>query len=179
MLRSLGLFSRDQLSMATELGERLGLTMPPPPPADHTATHTAEVPEIDGMDLDDLSSFFEKTASGHVESVLAGLNDEQMHPPSIPNGVHTATDTASGTAKQEETVKTNGSITDYKELEALVAESTSNYVRTTLQVMAPTPYQPTVPTSTGKCGSCAELVDNPQLTMRRSREHGSSTELHA
>jgi hypothetical protein len=60
------------------------------------------------------------------------------------------------------TPQTNGhTITDYKELEALVAESTSNYVKTTLHGLSPVPYQPTVPTSTSK------FSDSPMVLEHR------------
>lgn len=119
---------------------------------------------MDGMDIDDLSSFFEKTASGLVESALAELDDEQLQPPVIQNGEHATAEPVNGTAKPDEATKANGYITDYKELEALVAESTNNYVKTTLQGLSPTPYQPTVPTSTSKCGLYAMLT-HLELTM--------------
>lgn len=171
------------------------------------------------LDLDDLSSFFEKTASGLVQDALAGLTEMEPTPSividapeDVPtnsvngansangiNGINGTNDTnsangtngANGAIGANETNSTNGTndtkgtsgtgsttgpnvtngtekpaaaavtttapaapkidlMTDYKELEALVAESTSNYVKTTLNGLSPVPYQPTVPTSTGK-----------------------------
>ena len=148
LIRNFGPYIKHQLAAATDLGEKLGVEMPAkelsvePPPADV---------DMDGMDLDDLSSFFEKTATGLVESALAGLEDERLQSTPAPNTEQpTIAEPLNGTTKADETTKTNGFITDYKELEALVAESTSNYVKTTLQGLSPTPYQPTVPTSTSK-----------------------------
>lgn len=107
------------------------------------------------MDLDDLSSFFERTASGLVQSALAGLTEEEeeasQHLGIDTNGM--PTEGMNGVSHSETApAQTNGKVdlTDYKELEALVAESTSNYVRTTLHGLSPVPYQPTVPTSTSK-----------------------------
>lgn len=105
------------------------------------------------LDLDDLSSFFERTASGLVQNALAGLTDDPAAAVSAEGG--DAEMQAAGTENKTETApaQTNGKIdlmTDYKELEALVAESTSNYVKTTLHGLSPVPYQPTVPTSTSK-----------------------------
>ena len=141
------------------------------PPVENSHTHSVEPvsadPGLDGMDIDDLSSFFEKTASGLVESALAGLDADQLQPPPVQNGEHTTTETVNGTSAPEEVTKTNGFITDYKELEALVAESTNNYVKTTLQGLSPTPYQPTVPTSTSKCLFMHQL--DPQRTNEDQR----------
>jgi hypothetical protein len=120
--------------------------------------------------MEDLSSFFEKTTSGLVQDALAGLTDDTTtttnpNPDPDPNPEPTPavaetiepTPTAEPTKTPEKeassTPQTNGKpdmITDYKELEALVAESTSNYVKTTLHGLSPIPYQPTVPTSTSK-----------------------------
>ncbi|KAM5342970.1 hypothetical protein ACJ41O_013936 [Fusarium nematophilum] len=123
------------------------------------------------LDLDDLSSFFEKTTSGLVQDALAGLTEDNPAPapapapatatetveqPIVATAIATAPTTTAEPTKSPEkaeasTPQTNGKadiITDYKELEALVAESTSNYVKTTLHGLSPVPYQPTVPTST-------------------------------
>lgn len=114
----------------------------------NTSANQADA-EVD-VDLDDLSSFFEKTASGLVQDALAGLTEETNEESTAEGGEHGAH--TNGEAKAT-TGQTNGKIdlaTDYKELEALVAESTSNYVRTTLHGLSPVPYQPTVPQSTSE-----------------------------
>lgn len=98
------------------------------------------------MDLDDLSSFFERTASGLVQDALAGLGDGDGVPTiNIDGPDNEGTNGTNGTEKPAGKIDL---MTDYKELEALVAESTSNYVKTTLNGLSPVPYQPTVPTST-------------------------------
>ncbi len=98
------------------------------------------------MDLDDLSSFFERTASGLVQDALAGLGDGEGVPTINIDGPEG--EGANGTNGTEKPAGKIDLMTDYKELEALVAESTSNYVKTTLNGLSPVPYQPTVPTST-------------------------------
>ncbi|PHH71974.1 hypothetical protein CDD80_4851 [Ophiocordyceps camponoti-rufipedis] len=94
--------------------------------------------ETTGLDLDEISSFLEKETNSLVQNALAGLAEEG----------ETAVKT------DGETTRTNGKadliMTDYKELEALVAESTSHYVKTTLNGLSPVPYQPTVPQSTAE-----------------------------
>ncbi|KAF4585684.1 Telomere repeat-binding factor, dimerization domain protein [Ophiocordyceps camponoti-floridani] len=93
--------------------------------------------ETTGLDLDEISSFLEKETNSLVQNALAGLAEG--------GGAAVKTD--------GETTRTNGKadlMTDYKELEALVAESTSHYVKTTLNGLSPVPYQPTVPQSTAE-----------------------------
>lgn len=107
------------------------------------------------LDLDDLSSFFEKTASGLVQDALACLTEVDATPSividapdsNVTNGTN-GTEKPAATTTAGTTPATTNLMTDYKELEALVAESTSNYVKTTLNGLSPVPYQPTVPTST-------------------------------
>ncbi|RCI11353.1 hypothetical protein L249_7132 [Ophiocordyceps polyrhachis-furcata BCC 54312] len=97
------------------------------------------------LDLDEISSFLEKETSGLVQDALTGLPED---------GGSAGAATASDTAKADSgPTRTNGKadlMTDYKELEALVAESTSHYVKTTLNGLSPVPYQPTVPQSTAE-----------------------------
>ncbi|KAK5997885.1 Telomeric DNA-binding factor trf1 [Cladobotryum mycophilum] len=155
VLRSFEAYVRTKLASLTELGEKLGIS------ALLSDVRTAE-PISNGtadseLDLDDLSSFFEKTASGLVQNALAGLTEEdqaqsQAETPAAVEATETPAPeaTANGTTEAKP-VQANGKIdlmTDYKELEALVAESTSNYVKTTLHGLSAVPYQPTVPTST-------------------------------
>uniref|UniRef100_A0A0B7JTR2 HTH myb-type domain-containing protein n=1 Tax=Bionectria ochroleuca TaxID=29856 RepID=A0A0B7JTR2_BIOOC len=170
-VRTFSICASEQLVSATQLGHTFGLSIPAPTEEDVLqglpgATDTGEI------DMDDLDSFFEKTTSGLVQSALAGFTDEEPQPApasvptptpapapvSEPAPVTTTAVAASTpatptitTTKPEAPTPTPGNyITDYKELEALVAESTSNYVKTTLQGLSPAPYQPTVPTSTAE-----------------------------
>lgn len=153
LLRSFLEYTAGRLKSLTDIGNKLGITIEisdsePPPEPIPDATGDAD------MDLDDLSSFFEKTASGLVQNALAGLKDEPTTTDPTEGGEEAAVQTASTENKSEAaSAQTNGKIdlmTDYKELEALVAESTSNYVKTTLHGLSPIPYQPTVPTSTSQ-----------------------------
>lgn len=148
--------ARNQLALATELGTKLGMSMPIPEP---TPEPVAEDIEVNQMDLDELTAFFQQTASGLATTSFAELTAafnaeslpsapvEEGHPSDPPAGEAAAADGVPGPSEAD---KTNGQITDYKELEALVAASTSRYVQTTLQGLSPTPYQPTVPASTGE-----------------------------
>ncbi|GJN74168.1 TTAGGG repeat binding factor [Purpureocillium lilacinum] len=132
----------------------------------NTSANQADA-EVD-VDLDDLSSFFEKTASGLVQDALAGLTEETNEESTAEGGEHGAH--TNGEAKAT-TGQTNGKIdlaTDYKELEALVAESTSNYVRTTLHGLSPVPYQPTVPQSTTE-SMAAQLPYLQQLQQHQAQ----------
>ncbi|OAQ79898.1 MYB DNA binding protein (Tbf1) [Purpureocillium lilacinum] len=132
----------------------------------NTSANQADA-EVD-VDLDDLSSFFEKTASGLVQDALAGLTEETNEESTAEGGEHGAH--TNGEAKAT-TGQTNGKIdlaTDYKELEALVAESTSNYVRTTLHGLSPVPYQPTVPQSTTE-SMAAQLPYLQQLHQHQAQ----------
>jgi hypothetical protein len=122
------------------------------------------------LDLDELSSFFEKTASGLVQDALAGLTEDTTATPAEanpqPEQTPTVTETIEPPAVVEptkspekepaSTPQANGKVEctqqDYKELEALVAQSTDHYVKTTLHGLSPVPYQPTVPTSTSELG---------------------------
>ncbi|KPM40368.1 hypothetical protein AK830_g6195 [Neonectria ditissima] len=162
LLRSFSTYVKGRVASVSELGTRLGLSMP-------TDVETAldilpDDPSDGDLDLDDLSSFFEKTTSGLVQNALAGLTEEDPapEPEPEPTPLPTPTPVIEAVEQPVEVPKsppkaepappqTNGKVdlmTDYKELEALVAESTSNYVKTTLHGLSPVPYQPTVPTST-------------------------------
>ncbi|KAG5933078.1 hypothetical protein E4U53_001105 [Claviceps sorghi] len=186
LLRSFVNYARGRLKTLTNLGDRLGLPIEledgepehehepeaeAEPGHEHEHEHAhSQAPDHEpafeatgdaDLDLDILSSFFEKTACGLVQDALAGLTDEAVvgeastAAPAAPAGEETsaeATNTGSKSEGAATNTQTNGGkidlLTDYKELEALVAESTSNYVKTTLHGLSPVPYQPTVPTST-------------------------------
>ncbi|EFY93568.1 MYB DNA binding protein (Tbf1), putative [Metarhizium acridum CQMa 102] len=150
LLRSFLEYTTGRLKSLTDVGDKLGITIE----ISDSGPQPEPIPEATGdadLDLDDLSSFFEKTASGLVQNALAELKDEPTTT-STEGGGEAAAQTASTENKSEAaSAQTNGKVdltTDYKELEALVAESTSNYVKTTLHGLSPIPYQPTVPTST-------------------------------
>ncbi|KAM0224651.1 hypothetical protein ACHAPA_004296 [Fusarium lateritium] len=171
LLRQVSTCVKTRLALMSDLGSRLGHPMRS---SEETAVDLlADTSGEPNLDLDDLSSFFEKTASTLVQDTLAGFtNDdttventnpiiEEPNPNPNPNPEPTpavsetieptpvAEPTKSPEKETSSTPQTNGhTITDYKELEALVAESTSNYVKTTLHGLSPVPYQPTVPTST-------------------------------
>ncbi|RSM02130.1 hypothetical protein CEP52_008157 [Fusarium oligoseptatum] len=148
---------KTRLALMSDLGSRLGHPMPSSEETAVDLLGDAAGNDDPDLDLDDLSSFFEKTTSGLVQDALAGLTETNPEPTPTP-----ATETVEPPAPAEptkspekaepsSTPQTNGKVdfmTDYKELEALVAESTSNYVKTTLHGLSPVPYQPTVPTST-------------------------------
>lgn len=197
LLRSYLNYARSKLKSLTDLGDKLGLPIEledgqpepqaePEPEADteadtefahenaHAHEHdtTFEAAGDADLDLDDLSSFFEKTASGLVQNALAGLTDESVvageasiSALDASAGGETSAEAANAGSKSEgatTTAQTNGGkidlMTDYKELEALVAESTSNYVKTTLHGLSPVPYQPTVPTSTSTfCNNVSQV----------------------
>jgi protein TBF1 len=155
LLRDLASYIRSRLASANELGKKLGVSMPPAEEPTEPEMFVAEDTEVAGLDLEDLSSFFEKTTSGLVQSALAEFGEETAEAEPVAQGgseapVVTTESVAEGAMKPAVApAPSTNFITDYKELEALVAESTSNYVKTTLNGLSPTPYQPTVPTSTG------------------------------
>lgn len=127
--------------MAEQLSERLGFTRP-------KFEEPAVANEPTAEDLLDFASFFEKNTEEMIQNTLAGLEDLPSDVPTTTNGDMPNPPAVDGPNQQTEAPQANGSFTDYKDFEALVAESTSNYVRTTLQGLSPTPYQPKVPTST-------------------------------
>lgn len=103
---------------------------------------------VAGLDMDeDLSSFFEKTTSGLVQDALAAFKGETAHETTTEgaptNGVNGTSETSANTEAQARPTARS----DYEELEALVAQSTSDYVKNTLNSMSPMSY---VPQSTGK-----------------------------
>ncbi|KAG6011307.1 hypothetical protein E4U43_008405, partial [Claviceps pusilla] len=199
-------YARSKLKSLTDLGDKLGLPIEledgqpgpepqpqPEPEADTEFAHenahahehdtTFEAAGDADLDLDDLSSFFEKTASGLVQNALAGLTDESvgageasMSALGASAGGETSAEAADAGSKSEgatTTTQTNGGkidlMTDYKELEALVAESTSNYVKTTLHGLSPVPYQPTVPTSTTESMASSHLPYLAQLQHHQAQ----------
>ncbi|KAH6885884.1 telomere repeat binding factor-domain-containing protein [Thelonectria olida] len=152
LIRNFSTCAKSRVSSISELGTRLGLTMPLH--ADPVLDILPDGPVEPDLDLDDLSSFFEKTTSGLVQNALAGLAEEEPAQTPAIEVVDHSTEASKTPAKSEPTpTQTTAKVdlmTDYKELEALVAESTSNYVKTTLHGLSPVPYQPTVPTSTAE-----------------------------
>ncbi|KAF4979413.1 hypothetical protein FZEAL_4390 [Fusarium zealandicum] len=152
LLRQVGTCVKTRVALMSDLGSRLGHVMPS---LEDTAVDLLGDTTGDAdLDLDDLSSFFEKTTSGLVQNALAGLTDENPPPTPVEEIIEQPSEPAKSPEKADSsTPQTNGKVdlmTDYKELEALVAESTSNYVKTTLHGLSPVPYQPTVPTSTSE-----------------------------
>jgi hypothetical protein len=147
----------------------------------------AEDTEVAGLDLEDLSSFFEKTTSGLVQSALAEFGEETAEAETVAQDdgeapVVTSESAADGAMKPAAApAPPTNFITDYKELEALVAESTSNYVKTTLNGLSPTPYQPTVPTSTGMPPTALVLcrsTANPLLAENMAAQSNYLSHLH-
>ncbi|KAL7933435.1 telomere repeat binding factor domain-containing protein [Trichoderma chlorosporum] len=157
VLKSFSAHVRTTLASMTEIGEKLGVSALLSDVANQESIPSSSA---DGeLDLDDLSSFFEKTTSGLVQNALAGLTEETpVEEPAVVEITETPAEPVNGEPKAETTApavaQTNGAkldlISDYKELEALVAESTSNYVKTTLHGLSAVPYQPTVPQSTAE-----------------------------
>lgn len=165
LLRQFTAYAKIKLAASLELGDKFGVPMEIVNDTAGPEPFTADLTAGD-LDLDDLSSFFEKTASGLVQNALAGLSDQD------------AAQAGEGSEQQtgEKTTNVNGDqtkpkadfMTDYKELEALVAESTSNYVKTTLHGLSPVPYQPTVPTSTAE-SMAAQLPYLAQLQQHQAQ----------
>ncbi|KAL7950954.1 telomere repeat binding factor domain-containing protein [Trichoderma barbatum] len=157
VLKSFSAHVRTTLASIAEIGEKLGISA-----LLSDVANQESIPSGSGdgeLDLDDLSSFFEKTTSGLVQNALAGLTEEiPAEEPPVVEITETPAETVNGEPKPETAAsvaaQTNGTkmdlISDYKELEALVAESTSNYVKTTLHGLSAVPYQPTVPQSTAE-----------------------------
>ncbi|KAL9480771.1 hypothetical protein ACSS6W_005557 [Trichoderma asperelloides] len=181
VLKSFSAHVKTTLASMTEIGEKLGISALLSDVANQEA-----IPSSSGdgeLDLDDLSSFFEKTTSGLVQNALAGLTEETPTqeplttentetPVEVTNGEPApeappaATAVVPATTAAQPSVPKLDLISDYKELEALVAESTSNYVKTTLNGLSAVPYQPTVPQSTGKSLLPIETFnETPLLTI--------------
>lgn len=161
LLRQVSTCVKTRLALMSDLGSRLGHPMRS---SEETAVDLLGDTSCDPtLDMEDLSSFFEKTTSGLVQDALAGLTEDttttnpnpEPNPDPIPEPAPavaetiepapTAEPTKTPEKEPSSTPQTNGKpdlITDYKELEALVAESTSNYVKTTLHGLSPAPYQP-------------------------------------
>ncbi|KAF4994891.1 hypothetical protein FGRMN_5488 [Fusarium graminum] len=168
LLRQVSTCVKTRLALMSDLGSRLG--HPIRSSEENAVDLLGDATGDPTLDLDDLSSFFEKTASTLVQDTIAGFSNdtattttnpilEDPNPNPNPEATPVVAETVEPTPVAEPTKtpekeasatpQTNGNqITDYKELEALVAESTSNYVKTTLHGLSPVPYQPTVPTST-------------------------------
>ena len=146
ILRQFTAYAKTKLAASSDLGHKFGVPMDIVNDTAGPEPFTADLTAAD-LDLDDLSSFFEKTASGLVQNALAGLTEEENV--QAENGEESGDKSTNGTGENKPAGKVDF-MTDYKELEALVAESTSNYVKTTLHGLSPVPYQPTVPTSTAE-----------------------------
>ncbi|KFA50345.1 hypothetical protein S40293_07550, partial [Stachybotrys chartarum IBT 40293] len=160
VLRCYAAYVRGRVLSAEQLATKFGVSIPP------NYADMDLLPAFDGagneeMDLDDLSSFFERTTSGLVQDALAGLTGEEEVSVTPTVQVDEVTPSAeNGEEKKAEPAQHTNTITDYKELEALVAESTSNYVKTTLHGLSPVPYQPTVPLSTAESMAAQSAFQN-------------------
>ncbi|TQS33417.1 hypothetical protein Golomagni_06239, partial [Golovinomyces magnicellulatus] len=108
------------------------------------------------------------TASGLVQNALAGLSDQDAAAQAGESSRQQTGDKTTANGNGEQTKPKVDFMTDYKELEALVAESTSNYVKTTLHGLSPVPYQPTVPTSTAE-SMAAQLPYLAQLQQHQAQ----------
>lgn len=155
LLRTFMSCVRTRLRSESELCTRFGISIEPGDDDLTTVQETTEPVDDVDLDFDELSSFFEKTASGLVQNALAGLTEDtaSASTPMDESGEPSAETTDGEPSADKLPALSNGKIdliTDYKELEALVAESTSNYVKTTLHGLSPIPYQPTVPQSTSE-----------------------------
>ena len=154
LIRNFSTYIKDRLSAATDLGKKLGIALPT---SDSPMVEApVEVEASDDMELDELSQFFEKSTSDLVQSALAGFVTTGD------SGVGAGDGAAAGTNGQTETDAdaqnnaANNYLTDYKSLEALVAQSTSDYVKNTLDGLTPARYQPTtVPQSTAETMAAA------------------------
>lgn len=161
-LRSFVQYLTPKLKSSVDLGAKLGIDIqveevegsahlaePEPEPEPLPNAQDAGGADID-MD-DEFLANFEKSADDLVQSFLDARPDENTTEVSA-SGDNSSTKTAKTDAKPGGTTtqSVGKDTTDYKELEALVAESTSNYVKTTLSDLSPFAYQPTVPTGTGE-----------------------------
>lgn len=180
LLRTFVSCVKSRLRSETELCSRFDMSIEPGDEEPATAQGATDPGDDVEIDFDELSSFFEKTATGLVQNALAGLaEDADGAAKPLDEGGGASTEAANGEPKADKAPGlANGKtdlMTDYKELEALVAESTSNYVKTTLHGLSPMPYQPTVPQSTSEPRTpspCPERDDEAGVLTLRSREHG-------
>lgn len=137
--RNFATYVRQEMSTMTDLADKLGLALPAD---DHLPQFFDNLPEaniVADIDMDDMQSFFEKTAAGLVQNALAGVSGEEDG--TNANGVASATADATGTAESEAAPRTNSGRGEYEELQALVAQSTSDYVKNTLNSLSPATYQ--------------------------------------
>ncbi|KAM0404956.1 hypothetical protein ACHAQC_000018 [Fusarium culmorum] len=159
LLRQVSTCVKTRLALMSDLGSRLGHPMRS---SEETAVDLLGDTSCDPtLDMEDLSSFFEKTTSGLVQDALAGLTEDtttttnpnpEPNPDPIPEPVPavaetiepapTAEPTKTPEKEPSSTPQTNGKpdlITDYKELEALVAE-TQTYLNQLQQQQAHNTY---------------------------------------
>ncbi|GKT47120.1 tenellin synthetase [Colletotrichum spaethianum] len=135
-------------------------------------------------DLDDLgiSSLLEAT-DGLVAQYLPsdpveGLPSDQPPVPTTETSVPPAEPTTSAPEATPSTAQaTNGTTTETQDstndILALVAQSTQEYVRTTLNNLSPAPYQPTVPTPTGAAPvTQTTYLSHLQQTQQQSPYYG-------
>ncbi|WYZ36697.1 hypothetical protein EsH8_II_000203 [Colletotrichum jinshuiense] len=175
LFRLLNMYLRQKLQSLSDLASRHGIDLP-------QIVTNADVDNSVPPDLDDLgiSSLLEAT-DGLVAQYLPsdpidGLPTEQ---PPVPTTEGSAPPTEPATTAPEATPSapaTNGNATetqDSNDILALVAQSTQEYVRTTLNNLSPAPYQPTVPTPTGAAPVAqTTYLSHLQQTQQQSPYYG-------
>jgi hypothetical protein len=150
LLRAFSTCIKGRLTSISDLGTKLGITIPVLHEVEEAMPNFEDGGEEE-LDLDDLSSFFEKTTTGLVQNALAELTEET--PTSTPVGEVSVEPVDEQAKKDNAAPLTNGksaNMNDYDELAALVAESTNNYVKTTLNGMSPATYTHTMSTNPGE-----------------------------
>ncbi|KAL0941145.1 myb dna binding protein [Colletotrichum truncatum] len=151
LFRLLNLYLRRKLQSLAGLAARHGIELP-------QTVANGELDTSVSHDLDDLgiSSLLEATdglvAQYLPSEAIDGLPNDQPPVPSTENSAPPAEPAPAAPEATPAAPTTNGTTTevqDSNDILALVAQSTQEYVRTTLNNLSPAPYQPTVPTPTG------------------------------
>ncbi|KAG9256409.1 uncharacterized protein F5Z01DRAFT_735078 [Emericellopsis atlantica] len=162
ILKDYSHYVNNQLEASRELGEKFGFTMP-----------EYEQEEMDTHDLAalemEMQAMFDRAADNLVDEPLASTEGENQEAPPQQTEQQ-ASEAVNGTANSEEPKSNTGSL-DLAALEALVAESTSEYVKTTLQGMSANPYQPTVPMSTAESMAAqAQFLSTQQQQQQQHQQ---------
>ncbi|KAK1508334.1 myb-like DNA-binding domain-containing protein [Colletotrichum tamarilloi] len=177
LFHQLNVYLRQKLQSVSGLASRHGIDLP-------QIMTNGDLDASMPPDLDDLgiSSLLEAT-DGLVAQYLPsepvdGLPTEQQPPvPTTESSVPPPEPPAPAPEAAPPAPTTNGTTTETQDatndILALVAQSTQEYVRTTLNNLSPAPYQPTVPTPTGAAPvTQTTYLSHLQQTQQQSPYYG-------
>ncbi|OLN92082.1 Telomeric DNA-binding factor trf1 [Colletotrichum chlorophyti] len=175
LFRLLNLYLRRKLQSLSGLAMRHGIELPQV--VTNGDVDTSVPPDLDDLGISSLLEATDGLVAQYLPSdSIDGLPTDQPPVPTTESSVPPAEPTTTAPETTTSAPATNGTTTevqDSNDILALVAQSTQEYVRTTLNNLSPAPYQPTVPTPTGATPvTQTTYLSHLQQTQQQSPYYG-------